>query len=161
MKNAILRRIAIGLCVAQVSTAFLATAAFAEPGEKWKITSSMAMAGMTMPGQTVVVCSAKGSTQAPTSEQQKNCTISNVRHSGNKDTVHMRCMMNGKATEAEMETERLGPDHFRSVMHMQSAQGNMDMISESQKVPGACDTKDNAKAVMQQGKDRMKKMLGH
>jgi hypothetical protein len=154
-------RIVLGLCVAQLSTMFLALPAMAEPGEKWKITASMSMSGMTMPGQTSVVCAAKGITQAPTSEQQKNCTISNVRHSGTKDLMHMRCVMDGKPMDAEMESERLGPDHFRTVMHMKTGQGNMDMISESQKIPGACDTADNVKAAQQQARDRMKSLTGH
>jgi hypothetical protein len=108
-------------------------------GEKWRMTSSSSMG---MPGQSMEMCLPKraSANQAPPPPQQKSCTVSNVQHSGSKQTMHMRCDTNGQVMEGDMEQESLGPDHYRTTMHMNmAAMGKVDMVSEYQKLDGVCD----------------------
>lgn len=108
-----------------------------EPGEKWKVTTSMSMMGMSMPGMTTEVCSPKNSDQAPV-EPNKDCEITDRRRVGNKETFRMRCT--GKQQmEGTMEIEHLGKDHYRGKMLAKMAEGEMTMNYEGQKIPGECD----------------------
>ena len=62
-----------------------------------------------------------------------------MKQSGAKQTAHMRCDTNGQVMEGDMETLSLGPDHYRTTMHMTMAMGKVDMVSEYQKLDGSCD----------------------
>ena len=42
----------------------------------------------------------------------------------------------GHTVEGDVEMESLGPDHYRTTMHMKTDQGAMDMVSEGQKIGG-------------------------
>lgn len=129
-------------------------------GEKWKITSNVSMPGMTMPAmpagmkmppgmampggmgmpsQAMEVCQAKGTSSTEAAEKQKNCTITNKRMVAGKQTAHMVCTQEGHTVEGDVEMESLGPDHYRTTMHMKTESGAMDMVSEGQKIGGDCD----------------------
>ena len=160
MSTRTLRLAALGLSLAVLSPALFAAAPAPttvpyEPGEKWRMTTSMSMAGMTMPGTTIQLCQAKGATEAPKTEDQKNCTYTDMHRSGNKQTGHMRCTKDGQVMEGDVEMESLGPDHYRTTMHMKMAQGAMDMVSEGQKIGGECDAgelKRKGEAIVAQAK---------
>jgi hypothetical protein len=125
-----------GLLTACMTAGTIAGAADAAPaGERWRVTTSMQMMGMQMPGQTMEICKEAGG-DTPPIQMQKNCEMQNSKRSGNTLRFHMICT--GKeAMEAEGESTILGPDHSRTVMHMKMAQGEMTMNSESQKL-GPC-----------------------
>jgi len=139
------------------------------PGEKWKITSQVAMPGMSMPpnakmpagksmppgmampggmgmgggmgmpSQAMEVCQAKGTSSTQAAEQQKNCTITNKRMVAGKQSAHMACKFDGHAMEGDVDMESLGPDHYRTTMHMTTESGAMDMVTEGEKIGGDCD----------------------
>jgi hypothetical protein len=162
MSTRSIRLAALGLSIAVLSPALLAAPPAAgsaspgyEPGEKWRLTTSMSMAGMTMPGRTMEVCSPKGSGEPPKPEDQKNCTVTDMHRSGNKQTAHMHCTTKGGDMDGDMEMESLGPDHYRMAMHMKMAQGSMDMNTEGQKLGGECDAgelKRKGEAIVAQAK---------
>lgn len=110
-------------------------AATAPPGERWKITSSMEMMGMKMPGRTMFMCLEPGQDELPIA-QEKNCTTHDVKRTANSVSFRMTCT--GKeAVEAQGEVTQLGPNRSRTSMHMKMAEGEMTMTSENEKL-GAC-----------------------
>jgi hypothetical protein len=168
MATGLLRLAATGLCLAVASPALFAAAATDAPlpyvaGEKWSIKTQVSIPGMAMPpgmkmppgrsmppgmampggmgmpSQALEVCQAKGVTEQQAAEQQKGCTITNKRLVAGKQTAHMACTMDGHSMEGDVEMESLGPDHYRTTMHVKSEQGSMDMVTEGQKIGGACD----------------------
>ncbi len=105
-------------------------------GEKWRITSSMQMQGMSMPGRSSEICKAAGS-QDPPMETNKDCQMYDAKRTGNTQTFKMRCT--GKdAMEGEAEFTYLGPDHYKGTMKMAAQGQQMTMNYEGQKL-GACD----------------------
>ncbi len=152
-----IRLAALGLSIAVLVPALSAAAAPApyEPGVKWRLTTSMQMAGMSMPGRAEEVCTAKDATEPPKPSSNKDCTITDMRRSGNKQTAHMHCSTKGGEMDGDMEMENLGPDHYRMTMHMKMAQGAMDMTTEGQKLGGECDAgelKRKGEAIMAQAR---------
>jgi hypothetical protein len=162
MSTASIRLTAIGLCLAAAAPAVFAAAAADAPlpyvaGEKWNVTTNVSMPGMAMPpgmkmppgmampggmgmpSQAMEVCQAKGISETEAAQQQKNCTITNKRMVAGKQSAHMSCTMDGHSMEGDVEMESLGPDHYRTTMHVKSEQGAMDMVTEGQKIGGACD----------------------
>lgn len=132
-------RLALAGALLALGTASITAAATAPiAGEKWRLTSST---GEGMPGQAADICLPKrtSTTQGPPAPQQKSCTVTNMKQSGAKQTAHMRCDTNGQVMEGDMETLSLGPDHYRTTMHMTMAMGKVDMVSEYQKLDGSCD----------------------
>lgn len=110
-----------------------AAAADAPAGEHWRITTSMEMMGMKMPGRTSEICK---EADAPPVAPDKNCQMTESTRSGN--TIHFRMHCTGEnAAEVDGTSTLLGPDHSRTVMHMKMAQGEMTMNSEGQKL-GPC-----------------------
>lgn len=130
MSTPLLRFAVLALC--GVSAAVSAQT----PGEKWRVTTSMQMQGMSMPGQTSEICKTGGSDEPPM-KTEKNCQMYDAKRSGNTQTFKMRCT--GKdAMEGSGEFTYLGPDHYKGRMQV-SAQGQqMTMNYEGQKL-GACD----------------------
>lgn len=130
MSTPLLRLAVLTLC--SVS----ATVSAQTPGEKWRVTTSMQMQGMSMPGRTNEICKTSGSDEPPM-QTEKNCQMYDAKRNGNTQTFKMRCT--GKdAMEGSGEFTYLGPDHYKGVMQV-SAQGHqMTMNYEGQKL-GACD----------------------
>jgi hypothetical protein len=114
----------------------LAVAADAPRGEKWKITTTMQMSGMSMPGQSTEICKQPGEDQVPV-KTEKNCEIYDVKRTGNTQTFKMRCT--GKdAMEGSAEFTYLGKDSYKGKMQVNAQGAQMTMAYEGQKL-GACD----------------------
>ncbi|MFO1408980.1 MAG: DUF3617 family protein [Steroidobacteraceae bacterium] len=110
-----------------------AVAADAPAGERWRITTSMEMMGMKMPGRTSEICK---EASAPPVAAEKNCQMTESTRSGNTIRFRMHCT-GENAAEVDGTSTLIGPDHSRTVMHMKMAQGEMTMNSEGEKL-GAC-----------------------
>jgi hypothetical protein len=124
---------AILLACASVS---LAVAAAASQGEKWKITSSVQMEGMSMPGQSAEICKEPGEDTVPV-RTESNCQVYDVTRSGNVQNFKMRCT--GKdAMEGTGQFTYLGKDHYQGKMQMKVEGETMTMSYEGQKL-GSCD----------------------
>lgn len=105
-------------------------------GEKWRITSSMQMAGMSMPGMSSEICKEPGQDAAPIKTEQ-NCQIYDMQRNGNEQSFKMRCT--GKdAMEGSARFTYLGSDRYRGRMEMTSQGETMVMNYEGQKL-GTCD----------------------
>lgn len=105
-------------------------------GEKWKITSSMQMSGMTMPAMSNEICKQPGDDSVPM-KTEKNCTVYDNKRVGNVQSFKMRCT--GKeAMEGSAEFTYLGPDHYKGKMLVNAQGETMTMNMEGQKI-GSCD----------------------
>ena len=114
----------------------VAVAADTPQGEKWKITSSMQMAGMSVPGQSSEICKQPGEDNVPV-KAEKNCEVYDVKRTGNTQTFKMRCT--GKdAMEGTAEFTYLGKDSYKGKMQVKAQGETMTMAYEGQKL-GACD----------------------
>jgi len=114
----------------------LALAAGNPPGEKWKINSSMQMAGMSMPNSSTEICKQPGDDNVPV-KTDKNCEVYDISRTGNVQRFKMRCT--GKdAMEGSGEFTYLSPDHYQGKMLMKAEGQTMTMSHEGQKI-GACD----------------------
>jgi hypothetical protein len=110
------------------------------PGEKWRQTMSMEMAGMSMPARTVEMCAPVGKAQEAMSKpDQGNCAVSNAVQSGNKYSADIHCT-GRDAMDGHVESEFDGKT-MRSTMRMKNKDGEMTMKSESTKL-GACEAVD-------------------
>ncbi len=130
----------------------LAVAADAPPGEKWKISSSMQMAGMSLPGQSSEICKQPGEDSVPV-KTEKNCEVYDIKRSGNTQSFKMRCT--GKdAMEGTAQFTYLSPDHYTGKMDVKTGGETMSMSYEGQKL-GACDGGEmnlKAKEMLAEGK---------
>ncbi len=105
-------------------------------GEKWKITSSMQMSGMTMPAMSNEICKQPGDDSVPV-KQEKNCEVYDINRTGNVQSFKMRCT--GKeAMEGSAEFTYLGPDHYKGKMLVNAQGESMTMNMEGRKI-GSCD----------------------
>ncbi|HEY0687154.1 MAG TPA: DUF3617 family protein [Steroidobacter sp.] len=105
-------------------------------GEKWRITSSMQMAGMSMPGMSSEICKQPGEDTAPI-KTDDNCQIYDMKREGNVQSFKMRCT--GKdAMEGSAQFTYLGSDRYQGKMEMTAQGETMVMNYEGQKL-GRCD----------------------
>lgn len=118
---------------------FAVTTAVAAPdsGDRYRVTTKMQMAGMSMPGKPVEVCTARAN---PVSEQavpkDKDCEVQNFRIEGSKASYHIVCTGKSAMTgDGEMETL---PDGYRGSMKAQ-VQGQQITMSYEGKRIGSCD----------------------
>lgn len=108
-------------------------------GEKWQVSSSMQMAGMSMPAMSTEVCKQPGDDSVPM-KTEKNCEVYDVKRSGNTQSFKMRCT--GKeAVAGSGEFTYLGADHYKGTMQMSMQGQQMTMSMEGRKL-GACDGKE-------------------
>jgi hypothetical protein len=130
MSTPLLRLAALALCGVSAAASAQTT------GEKWRVTTSMQMQGMSMPGRTSEICKTSGSDEPPM-QTEKNCQMYDAKRSGNTQTFKMRCT--GKdAMEGTAEFTYLGPDHYKGAMQVGAQGQQMTMTYEGQKL-GACD----------------------
>jgi len=122
----------------------LAVPAIAATGEWWEVTMKMEMPGMPagmagmMGGQTSKVCMLKGQEKEPAkSKEDKDCTISDMKQSGNTTSFKMKCTGKNALTGDAVLTHT--PNSFSQKMNMQSKDGNMTMISNGKRIGGACE----------------------
>jgi hypothetical protein len=127
---------ALLLTCAGVSLAVAADTPQSAKGEKWKVTSSMQMAGMSLPAQSSEFCKEPGADAVPV-KTDKNCEVYDVTRSGNVQSFKMRCT--GKdAMEGTGQFTYLGADHYQGKMQVKTGGETMTMSYEGQKL-GACD----------------------
>jgi len=123
--------LAVALCCVAVGVAA------ADSGDRYRVTTKMQMAGMSMPGKPVEVCTAHAN---PVSEQaipkDKDCDVQNFRIEGGKASYHVVCTgKNAMTGDGEMETL---PDGYRGSMKAQ-VQGQQITMSYEGKRIGGCD----------------------
>ena len=105
-------------------------------GEKWRITSSMQMSGMSMPGMSSEICKQPGDDTAPI-KTEENCQVYDMKRVGNVQSFKMRCT--GKdAMEGSAQFTYLGNDRYQGKMEINSQGETMVMNYEGQKL-GKCD----------------------
>lgn len=126
--------------------ATFATAAIAESGEWWEISSKTEMPGMpfSMPATTTKVCVAKGTANDPRQTMQdKECKMTDMQKSGNRTTWKMRCVRNGEVMNGNGEFTSL-PDGYQGMTRMSGKSGGqtVDMTSNfrGKRIGPACDT---------------------
>lgn len=133
MKLFHLRRV---LAAAALCATFAAAAA-PDSGDRYRVTTTMRMAGMSMPGSTTEVCTARAQ---PVTEQSipkdKNCDVQNFRVEGAKASYHIVCTgKNAMTGDGEMETLA---DGFRGSIKAQVQGEQMTMSYEGKRI-GGCD----------------------
>jgi hypothetical protein len=121
-----------------VATLFMAcgnSAHAANVDELWEITNSMEMQGMSIPASTQNSCIAKNQPYKPEPED-KNCSVSDVRVSGNRTTWKMKCT--GKdAMEGTGDMTKTAST-LKGVMTMKT-QGEQMTMKMSGRIVGKCD----------------------
>lgn len=117
-----------------------APAAAAEKGAWWELTSEMEMAGMpfAMPATTFKTCMPEADwKKPPEGKQDKNCTVKDVKVSGN--TMRWKVSCTGEEPmEGDGEMTRTG-DSLTSRTHIKSRQGEMNVKMRGKRVGGPCD----------------------
>lgn len=124
-----------------------ASLAQAAAGETWEVTSKSEMTGMpyAMPETTMTVCQPKSGKPDPQQmmEQDGNCKVSDVKHSGNKTTWKVRCDGDGQKMSGSGEITH-SKSSYQGTMHMSgTADGekvNMNASYRGKRIGTACDT---------------------
>ncbi len=110
-----------------------------EPGETWEITSSMEMAGMSMPPRTQQVCQPlAGDQPAVPQPDNDSCEMFDVRRSGSTMSWQMRCT--GKdAITGSGEISYQGRDSYQGRMTMNMDGQTMTTRLSGKRLGGQCD----------------------
>jgi Protein of unknown function (DUF3617) len=124
------------LAAALLCTALTAAAA-PDSGDRYRVSVTMRMAGMSMPGSTTEVCTARAQ---PVSEKSiprdKDCQVQDFRVQGSKASYHLVCTgKNAMTGDGEMETL---PDGFRGSIKAQAEGQQITMSYEGKRI-GGCD----------------------
>lgn len=119
------------------AAASLAMAQGSTSGEKWRVKTSMQMAGMSMPGQTMEICKPLDTDSVPM-KTDDNCRIYDVKRTGNTQSFKMSCT-GEEPMEGSAEFTYLGADRYQGKMLMKMRGDTMTMDYEGQKLGGACD----------------------
>lgn len=106
-------------------------------GEKWKVTNTMQMAGMSMPAQTSEICKQPGQDSEPPIRTDNDCQIYDMKRSGNVQSFKMRCTGENSA-EGSAQLTYISPDHYQGQMQITTGGESMVMKYEGQKL-GQCD----------------------
>lgn len=107
-------------------------------GEKWKVTNSMQMGGMSMPGQTSEICKQPDADkEQPPIRTDDSCQIYDMQRNGNVQSFKMRCTGEDKV-EGSAQLTYINPDHYKGRMEMTTGGETMVMNYEGQKL-GKCD----------------------
>src|SRR5690606_29180692 len=125
-------------------------------GEKWRITSSMQMAGMSMPGMSTEICKDPGQDAAPI-ETEQNCQIYDMQRNGNVQSFKVRCT-GDEPVEGSAQFTYLGSDRYQGRMEMTTQGQTMIMNYEGQKL-GVCDGREvnlQAKKLIAEGERQQK-----
>ncbi len=138
----------------------------AAAGETWEVTSKSEMSGMpyAMPETTITVCQPKSGKPDPKQmmEQDGNCKVTDVKHSGNKTTWKMRCDGDGQKMSGSGQITH-SKSSYQGTTHMTgTADGEKVYMKASyrgKRIGTACDT--SAPPVMGgKGMDDMNDMMG-
>ncbi|HEY6641427.1 DUF3617 domain-containing protein [Povalibacter sp.] len=114
----------------------LALAQGSVQGEKWKITSSMQMSGMSMPAMSSEICKQPGDDSVPV-QTEKNCEVYDINRIGNVQSFKMRCTGKDKM-DGSAQFTYLGADHYQGKMVINTQGETMTMNMEGRKI-GGCD----------------------
>ncbi|GFE81984.1 hypothetical protein GCM10011487_39840 [Steroidobacter agaridevorans] len=107
-------------------------------GEKWKVTNTMQMGGMSMPGQTSEICKQPDAdAEQPPIRTDDNCQIYDMKRSGNVQSFKMRCDGEDKV-EGSAQLTYISADHYKGRMEMTTGGETMVMNYEGKKL-GQCD----------------------
>jgi hypothetical protein len=106
-------------------------------GEKWKVTNTMQMGGMSMPAQKSEICKQPGQDSAPPIRTDDSCQIYDMKRSGNVQSFKMRCT-GENAAEGSAQLTYISPDHYKGKMEISTGGETMVMNYEGQKL-GQCD----------------------
>ncbi len=135
----------LSLLIAVTLSQFGASALAAEAtGEFWEMTTKMEMAGMPagmagmMGGPPQKVCMLKGQESKPvnSSPDDKNCTMSNMKQSGNTVTFDMKCTGKNAMTGSGEITST--PNSFSQRVKTKMDGEEMTIVSTGKRVGGAC-----------------------
>ena len=120
-----------------LSLPFAANAA--AEGEWWEMSTKIEMPGMpAMPGdKPVKFCRPKGDEGKPVkSDDDKNCTITDVKNAGNTMTFNMKCT--GKDAMSGSGEITSTPTTFKQKIKMRTGGETMAMVSTGKRIGGAC-----------------------
>jgi len=124
----------------------------AAPGEWWEMTTKMEMEGMpfAMPAQAMKICMPKGGQSDPSNTQgkDKNCKMTDVKHSGNTVKFKGSCVNQGETMNMEGETSHDANSFKSNVKMTGKSRGepiDMKMASSGKRIGGACDTEELGK----------------
>jgi hypothetical protein len=106
-------------------------------GEKWKVTNTMQMGGMSMPAQKSEICKQPGQDSEPPIRTDDSCQIYDMKRSGNVQSFKMRCT-GENAAEGSAQLTYISPDHYKGKMEITTGGETMVMNYEGQKA-GQCD----------------------
>jgi hypothetical protein len=110
------------------------------PGEKWRQTVSMQMAGMSMPARTTEICAPVGkANEALTRPEDSSCSVYDVKTSGNSYSARMKCT-GSDAMEGSIQTVSEG-NTMHGTTTMKGKDGEMTMKFDSTRL-GACEAID-------------------
>jgi Protein of unknown function (DUF3617) len=129
----------IALTLSHLGAAALAAEA---TGEFWEMTTKMEMAGMPagmagmMGGQAQKVCMLKGQENRPASPDDKSCTMSNLKQSGNTMTFDMKCTGKNAMTGSGEFTST--PGSFSQRVKAKIDGEDMTIVSTGKRVGGVC-----------------------
>lgn len=132
-------KLVISFAITAGSLTLALPAVAAGEGEWWEMSTKVEMPGMpAMPGgQTVKFCRVKGDEGKPVkSTDDKNCAITDVKHTGNTMTFNMKCTGKDAMTgKGEITTT---PTTFNQKIRMRSGGDDMTMVSSGKRIGGAC-----------------------
>ena len=125
--------VAVALCCAAITAV-----AAPDSGDRYRVTTTMQMAGMSMPaGKPVEVCTAKAQPVSQSAiPKDKDCDVQDFRIDGSKASYHIVCTGKSAMTgDGEMETL---PDGYRGRMKAQVQGQSITMSYEGKRI-GGCD----------------------
>lgn len=129
-----------------VLSLLLCTAAYAEPGEYWEVTSRTEMPGMpfAMPTTTLKVCIPKGKVNDPRKTSGDNaCQMTDIKTAGNKTTWKVRCDRNGDVTTGSGEQTTTANGYSGKMQFSGKSGGhviNMSSVYSGKRIGGSCES---------------------
>lgn len=128
------------LAVASLALPSVSALAQTEPGDEWEVTTEMQMGGMSMPGRTEKVCTARNSDEPPGVPEPENgdCEMYDIQRSGNGMSWKMRCTGKEPST-GNGELTWNGRDSYRGTITMTMDEGSMTMRMAGRRTGAECD----------------------
>lgn len=153
------------ICLAAL-TCMSASAAYAETGESWEITTKTDMPGMpvAMGETTATVCFPKGAEKDPKQlmKQAGDCEVTDLKTAGSRTTWKMKCDRDGDTMTGKGEVVHK-KGSFKGVTKLTGTSGgrdvNMTANYQGKRIGTPCDTSE-APAVTVKGMENMNEMMG-
>jgi hypothetical protein len=118
----------------------------AADGERWEITSSMSMAGFSMPASTRSVCTARGGDGAAPMGDDGRCTMKDVQRSGN--TMRWKAVCKEGSGTGEITYQ--GRESYTGTMVITTDGQTATMKLAGKRLPGSCDPAEAGRAAQAQ-----------